>query len=242
MSDIEDVDSYLLRIESVAKRMAWGFFILFLTLSLAVYLAFIVNIGLLFVWVSAFFIFAGIMQYQEYKTRKFRFKFWVEVNAVNAPSFKSMYIVFSGAILCAVTLWLLTPILTSPNDLEFQRMIFLFLILQILLLFLLIYLVSGYRMKKDEGKIIKHFHGQKEDAEKAVVSTLRSLGVRFRKTGQKWTLKMPSYEVEELGIIIQAYRMGINNVVVTIQSSNPYVASKVGEIERSIDSILGVPI
>lgn len=239
MSDIEDVDSYLLRIESVARRNAWGIFIFFLALSFVAPVALIVDFVVLFIWLFALVTFTGFTLYQEYKLRKCRFRFWAEVNAVIAPSFKSFYIILSGATLGIVLLFLLDPIYADLTDHESQPMVYLPIILLFLLLFPIMRFAFGYRMRIEEGKVIKHFRGQKEDAEKAVVSTLRSLGVRFRKTGRKWTLKMPSYEVEELGIIIQVYGVG-NNAFVTIQSSNPLVASKVGEIERSIDSILGV--
>ena len=62
MPDIEDVDSFLLRNESWAKLMAWGFFTLFLAGSFIV-----IDIVILYVWISAFLMFSGVIYYMESK-------------------------------------------------------------------------------------------------------------------------------------------------------------------------------
>ncbi len=219
--------------------MAWGFFTLFLAGSFIV-----IDIVILYVWISAFLMFSGVIYYMESKDGKYKFKFWIEVNAFNGPRTRSIYIVISGATLSGVLLLIMTPAFFDSNDLRTSQMYFLSMVLVCLLCLPLTYFISRFRVKTDEGKKTKHFRGQVKDAEKGLVSSLRSLGVPFQKIdkGQKWTLKMPRFEIEEYGITIWVYRLGIRNVVVTIQSSNPVAASKIGEIERGIDSVLGVSI
>jgi IS4 transposase len=97
-------------------------------------------------------------------------------------------------------------------------------------------------MRKGIGKRGKYFRGKLKDVENSVIESLRSLGIEYHQTvkGEKWGPKIPVYEIERHEMDIYVLGSDRQSVYVAIQVRNPLEASKGREIERMIDSRIGV--
>jgi hypothetical protein len=239
--EINSAEDFEDQIKQWAFYKGFGYFVIIASFPLIIIVSMIID-GFFSIWLfpAVFLLFGGLEILIHRKVMKSKFKFWMRIE-VYEPLFNVFIMILIGGIIGSILLFfVLYLIFSDPVVSSWPRYFVGTLVL--LLTIPVMYWVRRYRGKKFKGERIKYFHGNKPEIDELVKKALENMRLEYEvvEEGSKWSGLVPVYRIKGLDIDVKVRQFRIKEVMVATRINKQEDLPKAMEIERAIDSHLGI--